>query len=124
MRCLRLFDVSSRIAALSLSLCPHFTKASLSTLLDQQGFEEMRWWNLEFEYDLVGWAQSLMTSFTKGKPVFFDVLTRRQVPSSGLTRTTSLVVGTVLSVCALPILPITTLTEQGAVLIVAARARP
>jgi predicted SAM-dependent methyltransferase len=102
----------------------HFTKTSIAALLKQQGFASVRWWNLEFEYDLVGWSQSLMTRFTNGSPVFFDTLTRHHSSASGLTRTSSLVAGSVLSACALPVLPFTTLSGQGAVLIVAARALP
>ena len=100
----------------------HFTIKSITRLLENANFEVSRVWNLELEYDLVGWSQSLMTPFTGGRTIFFDALTKQSISSSRVSRLANLACGTLLSACAIPIIPFTSYTNSGAVLVVAARA--
>jgi hypothetical protein len=102
----------------------HFTRRSLELLLRQEGFEPVRWWNLEIEYDLIGWSQSLMTKFSTGRPIFFDLLTQRASLPLRRVQYSNYLVGTALSALAISVLPFTTYFGAGAVLIVAARVSP
>jgi SAM-dependent methyltransferase len=101
----------------------HFSKESITALLEESNFEILRFWNLELEYDLVGWSQSLMKPFTGGRTIFFDVLTKQSLLSSRTSKFANLAIGSVLSTCALPIIPFTSITNRGAVLVVAARMK-
>jgi SAM-dependent methyltransferase len=53
----------------------HFTRASLSNLLQAEGFLPFREWHQEFEYDLLGWSQSALNRLTPAHPnLFFNQL--------------------------------------------------
>jgi 2-polyprenyl-3-methyl-5-hydroxy-6-metoxy-1,4-benzoquinol methylase len=102
----------------------HFTKSSITVLLGAERFEIVRSWNLEFEYDIVGWSQSLLTPLTQGRTIFFDVLTHRAERFTRSVRLANLASGIALSAFIAPIVPFTTLAGSAATLIVAAQLRP
>ena len=54
----------------------HFGRTSLERLLSLAGLSPFRWWNHEFEYDVMGWSQSALAK--AGVPVaFFNAVTGR-----------------------------------------------
>jgi SAM-dependent methyltransferase len=54
----------------------HFGRTSLARLLARASLSAFRWWNHEFEYDLMGWSQSALSKARL--PVdFFEAVTGR-----------------------------------------------
>ncbi|HEX3851866.1 MAG TPA: class I SAM-dependent methyltransferase, partial [Polyangiaceae bacterium] len=78
----------------------HFGRRSLEQLLARASLSPFRWWNHEFEYDLMGWSQSALAKV--GMPVdFFEAVTGR-IPF-GLKWATSMAWGSAVSAAALPL---------------------
>ncbi len=78
----------------------HFGRSSLEELLARASLSPFRWWNHEFEYDLMGWSQSALAKV--GMPVdFFEAVTGR-IPF-GLKWATSMACGSAVSAAALPL---------------------
>ncbi len=98
----------------------HFTAASLTRLLTGAGLRPTHIWHCEFEYDLLGWSQSLVNAFLDPSNAFFDLL-RGKKPVSGGKAILHLGVGTLLSVLALPLVPLGAAFGRGGTLVVAAR---
>lgn len=101
----------------------HFTYQSLQTLLESTGFDLLRSWHQEFEYDLLGWTQSALNHLLPTPNLFFDQLTHRRSGAGALQRGASWLGGVLLSAGALPFLVLGTMTRRGGTLIVAARVR-
>jgi SAM-dependent methyltransferase len=102
----------------------HFTRKSLETLFDRLGVEPVQSWATESEIDLFGWTQSaLNTAFPSHPNVLFDVLTRRANAHGWGETAASLALGTVVTVLAAPLLPITNGAARGAVLVLAGKKR-
>jgi len=78
----------------------HFGRKSLEQLLARTSLSAFRWWNHEFEYDLMGWSQSTLSK--AGLPVdFFEAVTGR-IPF-GVKWAASLACGSALSAAMLPL---------------------
>jgi SAM-dependent methyltransferase len=78
----------------------HFGRPSLERLLARTSLSAFRWWNHEFEYDLMGWSQSALKK--AHVPVdFFEAVTGR-IPF-GVKWAASLAAGTALSAAMLPL---------------------
>jgi hypothetical protein len=101
----------------------HFTNKSLRQLLESAGFEILRSWHQEFEYDLLGWTQSALNRLLPTPNLLFDQLTHRSSSASALQRVASWVGGILLSAGALPLLALGTLSQRGGTLIIAAQVR-
>jgi SAM-dependent methyltransferase len=101
----------------------HFTRSSLTALLGAENFQVLHSWNLELEYDVVGWSQSFLTPMTRGRTIFFDMLTHRSEQGTRFKRLANFVSGIALSALVAPIVLITTQVGNGAVLIVVAQVR-
>ncbi len=98
----------------------HFTAASLTRLLTGAGLRPTHFWHCEFEYDLLGWSQSVMNAFLAPPNAFFDLLRGEKSVSRGKA-ILHLGVGTLLSVLALPLVPLGAAFSRGGTLVVAAR---
>ena len=101
----------------------HFTYKSLQKLLDSTGFEVVRSWHQEFEYDLLGWTQSSLNRLLPTPNLFFHQLTRRQTHAGALQRGISWWGGLAFSAAALSMVALGTLIGRGGTLIMAARIR-
>lgn len=101
----------------------HFTYQSLQKLLESTGFDLVRSWHQEFEYDLLGWTQSTLNRLLPIPNIFFDQLTHRKSEAGALQRAASWLGGVVVSAGALPLLALGTLIRRGGTLIVAAKIR-
>ncbi|HUC35643.1 MAG TPA: methyltransferase domain-containing protein, partial [Acidimicrobiales bacterium] len=101
----------------------HFGPAGLQRALEDGGFEIVRWWHQEFEYDLIGWSQSaLSVMHPEESPDFFNWLSHRAVEPSP-RRKVNIVAGVGLTALAAPVVPIMAAIRQGSTIIVAARVR-
>lgn len=98
----------------------HFTDDALSRLLANCGFRVVRRSHMEFEYDVVGWSQSVMNRFLAPPNAFFDLLRQRK-PVSGARAAAHLVLGTLLSGLALPLVALGSAARRGGTLVVAAQ---
>jgi len=101
----------------------HFTNESLQKLLDLSGFEPVQSWHQEFEYDLLGWTQSILNRLLPAPNLFFHQLTRRQTHAGALQSWISWLGGLAFSAAALPMVAFGTMIRQGGTLIIAARIR-
>jgi SAM-dependent methyltransferase len=78
----------------------HFGRTSLERLLSLSSLSPFRWWNHEFEYDLMGWSQSALAK--AGMPTaFFDAVTGR-IPF-GARWTAAMACGIAASAATLPL---------------------
>jgi hypothetical protein len=101
----------------------HFTRTSLTGLLDSCGLDPVREWRQEFEYDLLGWSQSALNTFMKPQNLFFDLLRGRKPAAGHLKSAAAWITGSLLTAAAAPLVPLGTLTGRGGTLIMAARRR-
>ncbi|MET0404403.1 MAG: methyltransferase domain-containing protein, partial [Cystobacter sp.] len=99
----------------------HFGRGSLTRMLERAGLRVERHWHQEFEYDVMGVAQSALNVLMPTPNVFFDRLTGKPSEGSSTERTASFVLGSALSALAVPPVTLTTLLERGGTLIVSAR---
>lgn len=98
----------------------HFGSQSLLRLLHSYEFEIVKSRHQEFEYDLLGWSQSLLNCLSNNQNVFFKLLTGKQSFSTK-TKILNLIGGIFFSALALPLIPISSLAKSGGTLIVASR---
>ncbi len=95
----------------------HFGRTSLERLLARTSLSPFRWWNHEFEYDLMGWSHSTLSKVNA--PVdFFEAVTGR-IPF-GVRWAASMAAGTALSAAMLPL----ALKWGSSITVVARRADP
>jgi SAM-dependent methyltransferase len=99
----------------------HFAPASLQSLLMANGFGACRQWHHEFEYDLMGWSQSVLNCISSTPNVFFKLLTGRRPKIRGLVKFMHVVGGTVLSLIALPLVPLAAFMGMGGTVVVASK---
>lgn len=99
----------------------HFGPSSLRALLHAEGFDLLRSRHQEFEYDLLGWSQSMLNCISSTPNVFFQLLTTRPLTMPPLLRLLHLAGGLLFSSLALPLLPITAAFRAGGTLMVVAR---
>lgn len=100
----------------------HFTCGPLARLLSKAGLEAVATRHSEFEYDLLGWSQSMLNAlFRKTPNDFFCFLTRKPMRSRGLARLFQIAIGLVLTGFSLPLVGISSLVRKGGTLVVMAR---
>ncbi len=99
----------------------HFDTGSLRYCLTSAGYAIQRQWHQEFEYDLLGWAQSALNCIMRYPNVFFDCLTGKQKDYSKSIILSSFALGSLLTVLSLPALAAGTLFGRGGTLISVAR---
>ncbi len=98
----------------------HFTADALSRLLAGCGFRVVRRSHMEFEYDMLGWSQSVMNRVLTPPNAFFDLLRGRR-PVTGVRAAMHFAVGTLLSGLALPVVAAGAAAGHGGTLVVAAQ---
>ena len=99
----------------------HFTSKALQFLLERQGLVLVRRWHLEVEIDMFGWTQSVLNLALPHPNVLFDIVTRRGRTHRLSEVLASLVLGSVVTVVAAPLVPLAAAQGRGAIMIVAAR---
>jgi SAM-dependent methyltransferase len=98
----------------------HFDPQALHHCLSDGGFSVLKKWHQEFEYDLLGWAQSALNFLMSQPNVFFDSLRGQKGRVGWFTRCYGFLLGTLLSIMSLPALVLGTLSGRGGTLIVMA----
>ena len=98
----------------------HYSKTSLSALLQATGFCPVQQWHQEFEYDLIGWLQSTLNCLLPTPNVFFNLLMGRSLGCGPAETVTNCAGGALLTGLAVPLVAMGTLINRGATLIVAA----
>jgi len=98
----------------------HYSKTSMAALLKATGFRPVQRWNQEFEYDLIGWPQSILNCLLPTPNVFIDLLMGRSPRCSTAEKVTSCIGGAMLTGLAIPLVAMATLVNRGSTLIVAA----
>ena len=98
----------------------HFTTGSLRQALTAAGFSVQRTWHQEFEYDLLGWSQSALNYLMTEPNVFFDTLTGKEGNVGGFAKLYACLLGSLLTLLALPVLTLGTLLGRGGSQIVVA----
>jgi SAM-dependent methyltransferase len=101
----------------------HFETNSLAYCLQSAGYAIVRQWHQEFDYDLLGWSQSASNCILSQQNVFFDYLTGKQKTHSKWITASGFVLGSVLSILALPFVAAGTLAGRGGTVVVAAGRR-
>jgi len=99
----------------------HFTRSSLASVLQSEGFAPFREWHQEFEYDLLGWSQSALNLTPLPANLFFDLLRGFKPPVGPLASVATWVSGSLLTALSIFFVPLGTLTRRGGTLIVASR---
>ncbi len=99
----------------------HFTEPSLIRLLNNHSMEAHRLHCSEFEYDWMGWVQSILNRWNRTPNLFFKLVTGRRLQTTLPIRTANYFGGATLS--ALGLLPVwlSSWTVHGGTLIVVAR---
>lgn len=98
----------------------HCDANSLTYCLRSAGFSVDRLWHQELEYDLMGWSQSALNCIMPIPNVFFDFLTGKQNKQGKWITASSLVLGSALTVLAVPFVAAGTLVGRGGTIVVAA----
>jgi 2-polyprenyl-3-methyl-5-hydroxy-6-metoxy-1,4-benzoquinol methylase len=101
----------------------HFGPASLRELLKSVGFELLKSWHQEFEYDLLGWSQSALNKISSPPNLFFSAITGRQVKVGAISKFANVAAGAAFSAMAVPLVPLSACFGQGGTLVVAARKK-
>ena len=101
----------------------HFDAFSLKNALSSAGFSIERRWHQEAEYDLIGWAQSVLNFLFPHPNIFFNTLTGKMKRTGRFLTVTSFLLGSLLVVLSLPILVAGTVLGRGGSLIVVAEKK-
>jgi hypothetical protein len=99
----------------------HFDRPALAKMLEEAGFALVATHHQEFEYDLLGWAQSALNALTPLPNVFFAILAGRPRPVPPFWRWLNLLLGACFCALALPLVFVGTALRRGGTLVVMAR---
>ncbi len=102
----------------------HFDRRSLLTMLGTARFTPVQQWQLEFEYDLMGWVQSALNTLLPTPNAFFDLVRGRNTRARYWESAASWGGGLALSCLMSPLVAASTLARGAGTLIVAARPTP
>ena len=100
----------------------HFGQESAQRLLDRTGFRPLSWWHQEFEYDLMGWAQSALNALQFPQNIFFHTVLKLKIQPHKLVAFAAYVCGIAACALALPLVPASTIVGRGGTLIVGAKS--
>jgi len=99
----------------------HFNPKSLQKLLNKAGFKMIQSAHQEFEYDVLGWSQSMLNCVSKTPNQFFHLLTGKKKNARFFEKIILYLVGVVISAFSLPLLFFSAMAKSGGTLIVAAK---
>jgi SAM-dependent methyltransferase len=99
----------------------HFDPESLVHLLDRSGFLVIRRWHEEFEYDVMGWSQSLLNALLPTRNGWLDALMGRPPRCGPFETLASWILGPAASAAGVPLAAIGALLRCGGTFVVAAR---
>ena len=100
----------------------HFDLKSLNRLFAEENFRITQTWHQEFEYDLLGWSQSMLNALGMRQNAFLDFMMGRDLSVGIPQKAIVLLLGVACSVLAAPVAFVFSLAKSGGTLIVAAQA--
>jgi SAM-dependent methyltransferase len=98
----------------------HFGPEPIRRLLTEHGFRIGGMSHHEFEYDVMGWAQSLLNRMFSAQDVFFRTLAGRPTDAGAGSRVVNFVLGALFSAVSLPMVLIDAVGGRGGTLVVRA----
>ena len=101
----------------------HFGDRSLAALFDRTGFQVIKKWHQEWEYDVFGWCQSGLNKIFSKPNLFFSLLTGKKPKMTAAGKLANLALGSVCTAAAIPATALSTLAGQGGTIIYAGRRR-
>lgn len=101
----------------------HFGDRSLGVLFERTGYQVIRKWHQEWEYDVFGWCQSGLNKVFAKPNLFFSLLTGKNAKMSGVEKAANLLLGSLYTAAAVPATALATLAGQGGTIIYAGRKR-
>lgn len=101
----------------------HYTVDALTRVCEKAGLKVGRIGHQEFEYDLLGWSQSLLNALFSEPNVFFHVLTGKPVRAKGALKLAQVGVGLVATALCIPLVWLGALAGRGGTVIVEAAKR-
>lgn len=99
----------------------HFNFKSLRCLLKAENFITLHTWHLEFEYDVMGWAQSALNAIGMPQNAFLEMMMGRKGKTSIPQQTTMLFAGLLISATSVPLVCLSALAKSGGTLVMAAK---
>jgi len=96
----------------------HFTHVSVSEGFKCADLFVMRTWHQEFEYDLLGWSQSLLNSIFPTPNVFFSWLTKKPIACRRSETFFQILAGLVFTILFVPIVWLSSTCGKGGTFIV------
>lgn len=100
----------------------HFSRQALLLMLQQCHLTPIAIRHCEFEYDLLGWSQSLLNTLHPDRAnEFFHLLTRKPTRSGTMGKLYQLVAGAIFTTLALPLLPLSAIAGKGGTLLLTAK---
>jgi len=99
----------------------HLTSAGLNQLFQASGLVPSQHWHQEFEYDLLGWAQSALNALMSPPNIFFHWLAGKPTAANRALVAANVLAGSALSLAAVPLVWAGSFAKKGGTLIVAAR---
>jgi len=101
----------------------HFDPASLRFSLENAGFSVYRFGQNEIEYNLIGWSQSAMNCLNFRPNMFLDFLTGKAKDHSIWVKTSSLILGSMLSLAFVAALPVEAIMGRSGTFVTFARKK-
>jgi SAM-dependent methyltransferase len=98
----------------------HFDPGSLRFILEDAGFRVHHTKRHEIEFDLIGWSQSALNYLNPMPNIFFDVLTGKGKGHSAWTKTSNLILGSMLTLAFAAALPVETLIGRSGTFVMVA----
>ena len=98
----------------------HFNPGSLRFSLEDAGFRVRHAKRHEIEFDLIGWSQSAMNYLNHTPNIFFDVLTGKGKGHSVWTKTSNLILGSMLTLASAAAVPVETLIGRSGTFVMVA----
>ncbi|MCP4579899.1 MAG: class I SAM-dependent methyltransferase [Deltaproteobacteria bacterium] len=100
----------------------HFDPGSLRFCLEDSGFHVYRSGHHEIEYNLMGWSQSAMNYLNPTPNIFLDFLMGKGKDHSAWNKTSSLILGSILTLVSGAALPVEALAgRSGTIVMIACR---
>jgi SAM-dependent methyltransferase len=96
----------------------HFTQLSISEGFKFADLIVIREWHQEFEYDLLGWSQSLLNSLFPTPNVFFNWLTKKPISCRRCETFFQILTGLTFTIIFIPIVWLSSACGKGGTLIV------
>ena len=102
----------------------HFTRRALNQLLALENFQVLQAWHQEFEYDVIGWAQSTLNALGIQQNAFLGLLMGRDAGASIQHKAVVMLAGAAFSGASIPLTFLCAGARSGGTLVLAAQNQP